>query len=70
MMLKGLKITLLHIVSAPVSIGPLTKYTLFIHKRHFYKQRQAEIGKNLSKAKQHPVVELLINMSKKQVCLY
>ena len=50
MMLKGLKITLLHIVSVSVSIVPLTKYTLFIHKRHFYKQRQTEIGKNLSKS--------------------
>ena len=28
--------------------------TRFFNKQHFYKQRQAEIGKNKQKAKQHP----------------
>ena len=32
----------------------------FSYKQHFYKQRQAEIGKkNQADAKQHPEVELL-----------
>ena len=40
--------------------------TRFFYKQHFYKQRQAEIGKKLKKkkkkknAKQHPQVELLL----------
>ena len=29
------------------------------YKQHFYKQRQAEIGKNQVNAKQHPEAELL-----------
>ena len=35
-------------------------YTFFLYKQHFYKQYKAEIGKKLSKAKQHPEVELLL----------
>ena len=35
-----------------------TNYTFF-NKQHFYKQRQAEIGKKLIKANQHPETELL-----------
>ena len=31
----------------------------FYYKQHFYKQRQAEIGKNSAKAKQHPETEFL-----------
>ena len=31
---------------------------LFFYKQHFFKQRQAEIGKNQAKAKQHPEAEL------------
>ena len=33
--------------------------TLFLYEQHFYKQRQAEIGKNQEKAKQHPEAEPL-----------
>ena len=35
----------------------------------FYKQDPAEIGKKLSKSKQHPEAEFLTNMPKKQVSL-
>ena len=35
-------------------------YTFFLYKQHFYKQRQAEIGKDQAKAKQHPETELLL----------
>ena len=46
-------------------------YTLFfVYKQHFYKQCQVEIGKNLSKSYATPEAELLINMFKKQACLY
>ena len=34
--------------------------TRFFHKQHFYQQHQAEIGKNQTKAKQHPESELLL----------
>ena len=33
---------------------------LLFYNQHFYKQRQTEIGKNLSKCKQHPEAELLL----------
>ena len=36
----------------------LLKYRLF-YKQHFYKQRQADTGKNYAKAKQNPDAELL-----------
>ena len=39
----------------PISI---IKYTLF-YKQHFYKQCQAQMAKNQTKAKQHPETELL-----------
>ena len=39
-------------------------------KQHFSKQRQAEIGKKLSKSKQYPEAELLTNISKKEIFLY
>ena len=32
----------------------------FLHKKRFYKQRQAEIGKKEANAKQHPEDELLL----------
>ena len=38
--------------------------TRFFYKQHFYKQRQAETGKKLSKAKQCPEAELLTKMFK------
>ena len=31
----------------------------FFYKQHFYMQRQAEIGKKIANAKQHPEAELL-----------
>ena len=34
--------------------------TCFFYKQHFYKQGQAEIGKNQAKAKQNPEPELLL----------
>ena len=34
-------------------------YKQRFYKKHFYKQRQAEIGKYQEKAKQHPEAELL-----------
>ena len=34
--------------------------TRFFYKQNFYKQSQAEIGKNQGKAKQHPETELLL----------
>ena len=35
------------------------QYTrFFLYKQHFYKQRQAGIGKNYAKTKQHPEAEL------------
>ena len=37
----------------------IIKYTFF-YKQQFYKKRQAEIGKNQAKAKQHPEAELLL----------
>ena len=40
---------------------------MLFYKQNFYKERQAEIGKKLAKAKQHPEAELLTKMSKKQV---
>ena len=33
-------------------------YTLLFYKQHFYKQRQAEISKNETNAKQHTEAEL------------
>ena len=36
------------------------QYTRFFYKQLFYKERQAEIGKNQTKAKQHPEAELLL----------
>ena len=35
-------------------------HAFFLYKQHFYKQRQAEIGKNQAKAKQHPEAEFLL----------
>ena len=33
---------------------------IYQHKQHFYKQRQAKIGRNQEKAEQHPEAELLV----------
>ena len=33
-------------------------FTWFFNKQHFYKQRQAKIGKKSTKCKQHPEAEL------------
>ena len=52
------------------TISIYSSCSFFLYQQQFYKQRQAEICKKLARAKQHPEAELLMNMSKKQVCLY